>query len=74
MLKKDNKKTVRKLVVCKDCKGNGYVRGKIQTGTCLFCNGSGHKNHDQRMTDVSFLDIVKLCEFYVQKNDKQNYN
>jgi hypothetical protein len=26
------------------------------------------------MTDVSFLDIVKLCEFYVQKNDKQNYN
>ena len=46
MVKKDNKKSRRKLLVCKDCTGNGYIRGKQKdVGTCLFCNGAGYKNH-----------------------------
>ena len=75
MLKKDNKKSRRKLQVCKDCTGNGYVRGKQNdVGTCLFCNGAGYKNHKQRITDTSFLDIIKLCEYYVQKKENINYH
>ena len=74
MEKKDNKKIRRKLIVCKDCSGNGYIRGQLNVGTCLFCNGSGHKNHDQRLTDGSILDIIGLCEYYVQKNRKPDYH
>ena len=38
MVKKDNKKSRRKLQVCKDCTGNGYVRGKQNDVALLFCN------------------------------------
>ena len=75
MVKKDNKKVDANFKFVKIALSNGYVKGKQNdVGTCLFCNGAGYKNHKQRITDSSFLDIIKLCEYYVQKNEKINYH
>jgi hypothetical protein len=44
----------------KICKGNGYVRGSSEnTGTCLFCSGSGHKKQGPRVTAEDYMTIIE---------------
>ena len=59
------------LITCKECKGNGYVRGKLNTGTCIFCRGSGHTNKDSRTTEHDWQLILQMCEDFVYDNEKK---
>jgi DnaJ-class molecular chaperone len=60
-----------KYVICESCKGNGYITGKGgSTGTCIYCNGSGHKNHGTRINNNLFLDIIKYVEEYYIDDEK----
>ena len=52
--------------ICEPCKGNGYVRGSMRaTGTCIYCNGSGHTNHGPRINPDTFIEIIKWVEDYI---------
>ncbi len=58
----DKKKKKQKYIVCRNCKGNGYIvaerlsKKHLRTETCKDCGGSGHlgsidveeKNMEQR--------------------------
>ena len=54
-----------KYEICTFCKGNGYVKGQINTGTCIHCDGSGHKEHGSRITNEMFLIIFRDVEGYI---------
>ena len=52
--------------ICEPCNGNGYVRGSTgATGTCIHCNGSGHKEHGPRISNYLFRNIIKWVEDYI---------
>lgn len=55
-------KKFTKYKICKHCAGNGYVKGIINVGTCLFCRGDGH---DSRMTRQDLDKIIKITEDYI---------
>jgi len=66
-----------KLNICKECRGNGFVRGTltIVTATCIFCNGSGQTNHEPRpIPNKGLLDVLQWCEDYIDGKERGWYN
>ena len=61
---------IKSLPICKECKGNGYIRGSLNAATCIFCFGSGHSNHASRVTYDDMLSVFEMCENYVKENKK----
>ena len=51
--------------ICTFCKGNGYVKRQINTGTCIHCDCSGHKEHGSRISNQLFLNIIRYVEGYI---------
>ena len=65
--------------ICKNCKGNGYVRiiPYSETQTCKECNGAGHFENEKRTTDQDpvvetqyVLKLIKLLEEFVKRGSK----
>ena len=54
-----------KYEICTFCKGNGYIKGQINTGTCIHCDGSGHKDHGPRINNQLFLNLIRYVEGYI---------
>jgi len=52
---------------CKECAGKGYVQAtqSLNRGTCLFCHGRGHTNHEPRGHNINLLTVMKWCEDYL---------
>ena len=64
----DIKTFKEKIVIwCKECRGTGIVRGtqSLNSGTCLFCHGSGTTNHGPRMHSANLIAVMKWCEDYI---------
>ena len=60
--------------ICEPCKGNGYVRGSMgATGTCIYCNGSGHTNHGPRINPDTFIEIIKWVEDYIDGQQTEGW-
>lgn len=65
--------------ICKNCKGNGYVRLAMyeETQTCKECGGAGHFENVKRTTDQDpvvetqyVLKLIKLLEEFVKRGSK----
>jgi DnaJ-class molecular chaperone len=62
---------------CTSCNGNGYVRGSLgNTGTCIFCAGTGLINrHQSRTKHQNFWAILRMCEDLINgKETKGRYH
>ena len=74
--KKMNKKLGDPYKICKNCKGNGYVRiiPYSETQTCKQCKGAGHFEHGKTTTkhepDVIetdyVLSLIKILEEFIR--------
>jgi len=55
------------VLYCKECKGNGFVKGTQSSaqGLCIFCHGSGHTGHGPREHDLNLVSVMKWCEDYI---------
>lgn len=42
MILKEFKKEIKKIIVCKECKGTGEMSGLDGFKECLYCGGEGH--------------------------------
>ena len=63
-----------KYEICIFCKGNGYIRGTGgNTGTCIHCDGSGHKDHGPRISNHLFLNILKYVEDYIDGGEIEGW-
>lgn len=62
---------IKSYKICKECKGNGFIRGLINTGTCIFCFGSGHSDHASRITYHDVESVMDMVEEYVEKESKK---
>ena len=74
---KKKKKMIKEKISCKECQGNGFVRGTQtpMTATCIFCNGVGNTNHGSRpITNRVFLDVLKWCEEYIDGKERGWHN
>ena len=73
-----HQKISKSIKICKHCKGNGYVRGSSEnTGTCLFCSGSGHKYHGPRVTADDYMTIIEklyVNNYGSKKQTKKKFN
>jgi len=50
------------------------VRGRTgATGTCIYCNGSGHTNHEPRLNHNTFLEIVQWVEDYIDGKQTEGW-
>ena len=60
--------------ICEPCRGNGYVRGRTRaTGTCIYCNGSGHTNLGPRINPDTFIEIIKWVEDYIDGKQTEGW-
>lgn len=65
--------------ICKNCKGNGYVRISMyeETQTCKECKGEGHfKNEKANTTEETIstdyvLKLIKILEEYVVRGSNK---
>lgn len=53
--------------ICKHCKGNGFVQGQINVGTCLFCRGAGY---DSRTKSSEMQKIIELTQEFITGGKK----
>lgn len=68
--------------ICRNCKGNGYVRiiPYSETQTCKECKGAGHfenakiksiTDHEPATIDTQYvLSLIKLLEEFVRRGSK----
>jgi len=62
---------------CRECRGNGFVRGTQtpMTATCIFCNGSGSTTHGPRpISSRELLDVLQWCEEYIDDKERGWHN
>ena len=80
--KKMNQKLGDPYKICRNCKGNGYVRiiPYSETQTCKECKGAGHfenekiktiTDHEPATIDTQYvLSLIKLLEEFVRRGSK----
>jgi len=50
------------------------VRGSTgATGTCIYCNGSGHTNNEPRINPDTFIEIIKWVEDYIDGKQTEGW-
>ena len=68
---------IKEKISCKECQGKGFVRGTQTpiTAACIYCNGSGYKNHGPRtIISKGLLDVLQWCEEYIDGKESGWHN